>query len=250
MCKPLLFDKNLRYDCGMDRETPTPGVLPDVDLRLVQKAARRSQGAAEGVYERLRRAIVEGEIRPNEPLIEADLAKVLNVSRTPIRESLQRLAADQLIMPRKRGWAVREYTTQEIRDRSEVRAALEGYAARLAASRATDAEIAAIAALQDERDSLASPTPADRVEFNRRFHDAIIKAARNARLAEDIFRVGQFYFNRHIAALTTEDEQKLNQHDHREVIVALQARDARRAEDAMRDHILHAFAVFLRIGAV
>ncbi|GLS29625.1 DNA-binding transcriptional regulator, GntR family [Mesorhizobium albiziae] len=233
----------------MDQVMKNTGVLPDVDLRLsaLQKNERRNQGAALEVYERLRRAIVEGELRPNEPLIEADLAKMLNVSRTPIRESLQRLAADQLVTPRKRGWAVREYSVEEIRERSEVRAALEGYAARLAATRATDDEIAAIASIQDERDGMTELTPAYRVESNRRFHDAIIAAARNTRLADDIFRVGQFYFNRHIAGLTTAEEQKLNQHDHREIIAALVARDARGAEDAMRTHILNAFTVFQRI---
>lgn len=234
----------------MDQLPKNIGVLPKVDLRLAahQKSERRNEGASVEVYNRLRRAIVEGEVRPNEPLIEADLAKMLNVSRTPIRESLQRLAADQLIMPRKRGWAVREYTAEEIRERSEVRAALEGYAARLAAIRASDAEIKAIAAIQDERDAMDDPTPVSRVESNRRFHDAIIAAARNTRLADDIFRVGQFYFNRHIASLTTADEQKLNQHGHRDIISAIEARDARAAEDAMRAHILHAFSVFQRLA--
>ncbi|EHK55707.1 GntR family transcriptional regulator [Allomesorhizobium alhagi] len=230
--------------------TKSKDTLPDVELRLstAQESARRSQGAASEVYKRLRRAIVEGEIRPNEPLIEADLAQALQVSRTPIRESLQRLAADQLITPRKRGWAVREYSLEEIRERSEVRAALEGYAARLAATRATDAEIAAIVAIQDERDRTADLTPAYRVEANRRFHDAIIAAARNTRLADDIFRVGQFYFNKHIAKLTTDEERRLNQQDHREIINAIQARDGRRAEDAMRSHIMQTFTVFQRIS--
>src|ERR1700728_2381464 len=80
------------------------------------------------VYERIRLAIVSGDIRPNEPLIENDLAEALGVSRTPIRESLQRLAADDLIVTRKRGWAVKEYTTNEIRENFEIRSGLEGMA--------------------------------------------------------------------------------------------------------------------------
>src|SRR3978361_1268708 len=88
-----------------------------------------SNRAAEG-YEENRGAIVEGKIRPNERLIEADLAERLEVSRTPVRESMQRLAADGLVISRRRGWAVREHSPQEIQEIYEVRAALEGYAAR------------------------------------------------------------------------------------------------------------------------
>src|SRR6266513_835967 len=83
----------------------------------------RPASTSDDVFERLRLAIVTGEIRPNTPLIEVDLAEALGVSRTPIRESLQRLAADELIVQRKRGWAVREYSPQEIQEAYEVRAA-------------------------------------------------------------------------------------------------------------------------------
>lgn len=207
----------------------------------------RAGRATGGVYERLRLAIVSGEIRPNTPLIEADLAKSLDVSRTPIRESLQRLGADGLIVPRKRGWAVREYTPKEIQENYEVRAALEGYAAQLAASRGTDAEIAAIAAVQALRDAEPNPSREFRVKTNRQFHDLIIAAAKNARLATEIFRAGQFYFNERIAALSTEAEYRSNQADHGRIVRALQARTADEAEDAMRAHILHAFKAYQRV---
>ena len=121
------------------------------DVSVLESKAQddgRTSTTSDEVYEKLRLAIVTGEIRPNAPLIEVDLANALNVSRTPIRESLQRLAADQLVVPRKRGWAVKEYSAQEIQESYEVRAALEGYAARLAATRASDGEIAAMRSLK------------------------------------------------------------------------------------------------------
>src|SRR5207344_499138 len=62
------------------------------------------------VYERLRSEIVRGELRPNERLIEAEIADRLKVSRTPVRESLQRLAADGLVVSRRRGWVVYEHS--------------------------------------------------------------------------------------------------------------------------------------------
>jgi DNA-binding GntR family transcriptional regulator len=76
--------------------------------------------------------IISGKPRPNEPLIEDDPAVMFAVSLTPIRESLQRLARDGLVAPRKRGWQVREFTHAEVRENYEIRADLEGLSARFA----------------------------------------------------------------------------------------------------------------------
>ena len=221
------------------------------DVSVLESKAQddgRTSTTSDEVYEKLRLAIVTGEIRPNAPLIEVDLANALKVSRTPIRESLQRLAADQLVVPRKRGWAVKEYSAQEIQESYEVRAALEGYAARLAATRASDDEIAAITEIQRLRDAETNPTREFRVRTNRQFHDGIIKAARNDRLAEAIYRSGRFYFNERIAAITSREDFAANQSDHARIVLALQSRDPARAEEAMRSHILNTFTAFLRVG--
>ena len=221
------------------------------DVSVLESKAQddgRTSRTSDEVYEKLRLAIVTGEIRPNAPLIEVDLANALNVSRTPIRESLQRLAADQLVVPRKRGWAVKEYSAQEIQESYEVRAALEGYAARLAATRASDDEIAAITEIQRLRDAETNPTREFRVRTNRQFHDGIIKAARNDRLAEAIYRSGRFYFNERIAAITSREDFAANQSDHARIVLALQSRDPAGAEEAMRSHILNTFTAFLRVG--
>ncbi|BCB19884.1 hypothetical protein OCUBac02_27780 [Bosea sp. ANAM02] len=208
-------------------------------------SGRRRSG---DVYETLRNAILSGEIRPNEPLIEADIAAALAVSRTPVREALQRLAVEQLIVPRRRGWAVREITAVEASENSEVRAALEGYAARLAAERATDDEIAAVAAVHARR--IAS-NPADnrtRVETNRAFHGFIVSAARNEKLRDAILRSGRFYFNGSVARMTSPAEFRLSNEDHEIILQALRARDSDRAEQAMRKHIMRTFHIFRELS--
>ena len=73
------------------------------------------------VYDQLRSEIARGELRPNERLIEADLAQRLSVSRTPIRESIQRLSVDGLVVNRRRAWFVREHSPD--RDHRAVRGA-------------------------------------------------------------------------------------------------------------------------------
>ena len=84
----------------------------------------------------LRDEIIQGKIRPNERLIAVDLAERLKTSRTPIREALQLLEAEELVVAAKRGYVVREHTRDEIVEIYEVRASLEGMAARLAAQKA------------------------------------------------------------------------------------------------------------------
>src|SRR5579862_6008283 len=103
-------------------------------------------------YDELRTAIVQGRIRPNQRLIETELAEEYGVSRTPVRESLQRLAAVGLIVAARRGWTVREHSLDEIREIYEVRAALEGYAARLAAERGDTAALRKIAEIVRARE--------------------------------------------------------------------------------------------------
>lgn len=199
------------------------------------------------VYNVLRRQIVTGELRPNQPLIELDLAERLQVSRTPVRESLQRLASAGLVVPRKRGWAVREFTPDEIRQNAELRMALEGYAASLAAIRGSPSDIAAIVAIHERRLTLRSSDEEKRVKTNRDFHDAIMRASGNGRLTDAIYHSGQFYFNAPIARATTGEELALGNADHALIVAAILKRDGAAAERAMRAHIQRTFAVFWRV---
>lgn len=191
------------------------------------------------VYEELRRAIVEGRIRPNERLIETELAERLSVSRTPIRESIQRLAADGLVESRRRGWVVREHSAQEIQEIYEVRAALEGFAARLAAERATDPMLDEIAAIHSNYiQSLEHSTRDHMVRHNDDFHDAIIAAAGNTRLAEQIRRSRDYYVIHRITGFLTDEEVRTSLAGHQELIDALLARDPDKAEFVARTNVL------------
>src|SRR2546430_2516572 len=121
---------------------PERGLTLTTEVTLDQpmtKGGRRGASRSDGVYVQLRRAIVQGQLRPKQRLVEAELAETLEVSRTPIREALQRLALDGLVSRHRRGWVVREHEADEIKDIYACRAALEGYAARLAAVAASDA---------------------------------------------------------------------------------------------------------------
>lgn len=191
---------------------------------------------SEEVYRRLRADILHGALRPNSALVEVELADRLQVSRTPVRESLQRLAADGLIVSHRRRWIVYEHTKEEVVELYEVRAALESYAARLAATRASDDQIRAIADIRSRATAVELKNE-DRVSANEQFHDLVIVAANNSRITDQLQRNRLYYFNTSVAALYTDQDRAKSAGQHGEIIDALQDGDADRAQECAREHV-------------
>jgi DNA-binding GntR family transcriptional regulator len=194
------------------------------------------------VYQRLREDVVLGRLRPNSLLLEAELAERLDVSRTPVRESLQRLAKEGLIASRSRRWYVVEPTLNEIREMYGVRAALEGYAARMAASRATPEQLEAISAALDLRGH-AGPSAEEFVTSNEKFHRLILDASGNQRLVSTAERSTHFYFNSSVARLYRPEELATSHRQHEEIVKAIRAGDGDTVDRITRDHIAGAFAL-------
>ena len=208
------------------------------DIAVAGRRAAAPAGLAAGVYQRLRSAIVRGELRPNERLVEADLADWLEVSRTPVRECLHRLAAERLVANRRRGWVVQEHSVEEIREIYGVRAALEGYAAQLAARQASPAQIEAIMALASiDPAAHADPPRRGFVEYNQQFHDTVVESCGNTRLAEAIRRSREYYFNYRIAAVYTAAEVAEAVGGHRAIAAAIRRQEPDAAERIARAHV-------------
>lgn len=208
--------------------------------------ATRAQSLTSETYDRLRTEIIRGSIRPNERLVAADLAERLRISRTPVREALQLLEAEGLVVALKRGYMVREHTGNEIREIYEVRAALEGMSARLAAMRASDEAIAAITGIGAHDNKAALAEPWRLVDLNSQFHAAVVAACSNERLGNLNRRNSEHFFNYRIAALYSETEARAAVRGHARILAALKARDADAAERAAREHVEEALAVTLR----
>jgi DNA-binding GntR family transcriptional regulator len=191
---------------------------------------------ADEVYRTLRDDILSGRLRPRDHLVELDLAERLRVSRTPVRESLQRLAADGLIVSRRRRWVVYEHTLTEIADIYEVRMALEGYAARLACQRAGAEQVAALQEFFASRPQRYQRFAAF-AEFNTRFHALITDAANNPyfqRLAE----ANRFYtFNHQVAARYRDQDMAESDAQHEQILRAISRRDPDAAERVAREHV-------------
>lgn len=196
------------------------------------------------VYHQIRNEILFGRLKPNELLVESDIAERLNVSRTPVRETLQRLVSDGLIVSHRRRWLVYEHKPSEIREIYETRMALEGFAARLASERATDHQLREIATAMRVLEGPSSRGEA-RVVANGVFHGLIISAANNEHLAEEIQRSRRYYFNVGAALEYTPADIAISQQQHVDLLSAIQEHDGDRAEAMCREHIGRALSLIL-----
>jgi DNA-binding GntR family transcriptional regulator len=191
------------------------------------------------VFERLRAAISSGELRPHQRLVEQQLARELDVSRTPIREALRLLEADGYVTTASSGGlVVVDHVSEEIREIYEIRQALEGEAVRLAAERAAPEDLASISVLQRElRRAFESGRLDDLVDLNDAFHTTLYAASRNTALVQLVATYRDYFFNRQMArAFGPEDwERSLFEHD--ELVGVLQVRDGRGAEELLRKHL-------------
>lgn len=201
---------------------------------------------AEQAYVQLRSDIVHGVLRPNERLIEEEIAERLQISRTPIRESFKRLAAEGLIVNRRRGWLVYEHTLDEIRQIYETRMALEGFAARLAAERANEAELNTIDAIFQHPEHFRGEAARETLVIeNEKFHAAINQAAGNQKLIDLLSQTHLFYFNTRIAAFYAPSDIAEAREHHAAIVTALLQRDSAAAEQAVRHDIAIALKLIL-----
>jgi DNA-binding GntR family transcriptional regulator len=210
---------------------------PADDLQLAQPAFPRNAGHV--AAEVIRQAIFDGRLGSGQRLKEADLARQFGLSRTPIREALLVLQAEGLVRAEpNRGSTVRSYSLDEMVDLFDLRAHLESYAARRAATRATEAEVEALFASCDRYDELrAAGDTTGLGRENLTFHFGIAQASRSAKLLDFVrSAVEQPLVYRSFRAFTPA-EWSNSAELHRRIATAIAARDAERAELAMKEHI-------------
>lgn len=193
------------------------------------------------IFETLRDAIVSGDLKPGERLMEVSLAEQMGVSRTPVREAIRKLEADGLVMmtPRK-GTHVAELTVKDIMDVLEVRSAMDRLATSLAAKRIQPAQVKHLEAIHKQ---YVAHVQKENIEGAIRkdieFHDAIYAATGNPRLVstsaglrEHIYRFRVIYLKDIAKAADVEQE-------HAGILEALRANDVEKAAAWAEEHIKH-----------
>jgi DNA-binding GntR family transcriptional regulator len=190
-------------------------------------------------YQRLRDLIVTLQLQPGALLNEAALMEQLQVGRTPLREALQRLAGEGLVVVRpRRGAFVASLSLLDLQQLFEVRREIEGYAARLAAERAAPADLSALQAALDRLTAAsAAGDPHALIEVDRAFHRALARAAHNRFLESTLSRLYNLNLRLWYLALDRIGPMQGAVAEHQRVLDAVRRRDGAAAEAAIRQHI-------------
>lgn len=194
-----------------------------------------SQGGI--AFAKLMAAIEAGDFQPGDRLREVEVADSLGLSRTPVREALRRLEAENIIEHRPRiGAVIRTLGRTEVVELYEMRLVLERTAAEMAAKHAMHAEVDALAALNDQI-AQATATPAKAAAINQKFHRAIYLAARNRFLQESARGMNNALLLLGPTTLADETRIKTVVGQHNLIINAIGANDIEGAGAAAEAHL-------------
>ncbi|MBK5933914.1 GntR family transcriptional regulator [Rhodovulum imhoffii] len=200
-------------------------------------------------YDLILEAIDVGTYRPGDRLVESELAEQFGVSRTPIREALQRLETQSLLTRDGRSLIVASLSHDQMAELYVVRSELEGLAARLAARHATEEEVRVLRAMVDEDRALLND-PHALARANRRFHKQVHLASHNRYLVQQLDLVHRTMALMATTSLAAEGRGQNALAEHNAIVSAIEAGDGDGAYAALKSHISVAFETRLRLDAV
>ncbi|THD75627.1 GntR family transcriptional regulator [Thalassobius vesicularis] len=199
-------------------------------------------------YTLILEAIDEGTYRPGDRLVESELADRFGVSRTPIREALQRLETQSLLARDGRSLIVASLDHNQLSELYVVRAELEGLAARLAARHATPEEVRVLSEMVEE-DAALLGNPHALSRANRRFHKQIHLASHNRYLVQQLDLVHRSMALMATTSLAAEGRGEVALAEHTAIVDAIRTHNEDRAYEALKDHISKAFITRLKLDA-
>jgi len=195
----------------------------------------------EVIFNSLREAIIIGELRPGERLMEVQLAEKMGVSRTPVREAIRKLELEGLVnmIPRK-GAHVAELSVKDIMDVLEVRASLDGLATALAAERITDDELKELRHINNqftqyiEKENLNGS-----IKKDAEFHDIIYRASRNDKLINILNNLREQVQRFRVIYLKDYNSPKNLIKEHNDILEAISSRSVEESRSLAKTHILN-----------
>ena len=208
------------------------------DTRSTQKDA----------YQLILDAIDSHIYKPGDRLVESELAERFGVSRTPVREALQRLETQSLLTRDGRSLIVASLDHTQVSELYVVRGELEGLAARLAARHATPEEVRVLRDMV-ETDRRFENDPAALSRANRRFHRQIHLASHNRFLVQQLDLVHRSMALLATTSIAAEGRGADTLREHDMIVTAIEAGDGQAAYTALRDHISKAFVTRLKLDA-
>jgi DNA-binding GntR family transcriptional regulator len=218
------------------------GLLSDeASSRVVNLASRALQRRSlhEDIVEILREMVLEGQLRPGERILELELCRKLNVSRTPMREALKVLAAEQLVeLQPSRGAVVTGVRIEEVVEHFEVLEALDATIGELAAARIADAELREVEALHREMvEHHHAGRRSKYFETNQAVHAKLAAATRNKSLVATHLQYSRKIARVRYTANFSQIRWDESVDEHEKIIVALRRRDCAALSGLMREHM-------------
>lgn len=193
------------------------------------------------VFESMRDAILSGVLQPGERLMEIQLAEEMGVSRTPVREAIRKLELENFVVmiPRK-GAYVAGVSSKDVADVFEIRSALEGLAAGLAAERITEDELEQMERVLFCRSNEGDMDLEEVVKTDTDFHALVYSASRNDRLIQILANLREQIQRFRSTSLAVPGRNKLALEEHRAIVDALRNHDSEEAQALAIAHIVTA----------
>lgn len=191
------------------------------------------------VFEHIKHAIITGELKPGERLMEVQLAEKLGVSRTPVREAIRKLELEGLVVmvPRK-GAFVSDVSLKDIIDVFEVRETLEGLASYLAAERITKEEIENLnEILNKTKENVEKGDSRGIIECDVKFHDAVFNASRNEKLIQIMANLQEHIHRFRIIYVNMAERANKLVEEHGELLQAIKTGNAQKAKKLAIKHV-------------
>jgi len=210
-----------------------------VENRFGSVRVSKRKPLREEVYESLKKSILHGKLKAGQRLIEEQLAHQIGISRTPVREAFHKLERDDLVsrLP-KGGFAVREFTKEDVEEIFGIRIALESYAAYLAAIHITEDRISTLEKkAKESENALETGEDEKAVQLHTEFHDFLYKSCKSKKLIEMINNFRDYFYRYRSPLLHAPEGFKTSTSDHQRMIEAMRKKNPKLVESLVRNHL-------------
>lgn len=240
----------------LERDRPRPKDGKGPTSRVIDVPGAEKHSLSRQAYDLLKDAILRLELKPGDVSTDSELSRKLGMSRTPVREALARLEREYLVrrMPNQGGVLIRDLSMDDIVHNLQMREALDGLAAKLAADKIDFQLIEEIESAFVAMNELSAEDAAETHRLlSHKLHNAILDAAANPFLSETskelsgaFERMRNYHWRVWGSSKNPARLTERRYREHLEIIAALKARDPRRAEKAARAHIVAAMNDMLK----
>ena len=205
---------------------------------------QRSEPVTVQAHRALRQAILQQRFKPGQRLIETELAEMLGVSRTPVREALSKLEFEGLVDLVPTGGVIVRNSEEEFEEIYGLRQRVEGYAANVAARRIRPEELTAIETACDRAlAALDSASLEERAALNNAFHQLLTESSHSRRLIRLANSYREYFLSHRTLQFYDRDTAVRHHMQHRQIVEALRRRDGDRAERLLAEHFQSALVI-------